>query len=43
MPLKEPFRLVTGFITILHVVSTITYYTVTYLHNYTPISSVYFL
>jgi hypothetical protein len=31
--LKTPFRLVTGFITILHVVTTITYYTVTHLHS----------
>jgi hypothetical protein len=33
MPLKTPFRLLIGFITILQVVTTITYYTVTYLHS----------
>jgi hypothetical protein len=33
MPLKTPFRLLIGFITILHVVTTITYYTVTYLRS----------
>jgi hypothetical protein len=33
MPLKTPFRLLIGFITILQVVTTITYNTVTYLHS----------
>jgi hypothetical protein len=33
MPLKTPFRLLIGFITILQAVTTITYYTVTYLHS----------
>jgi hypothetical protein len=33
MPLKAPFRLLIRFIPILHVVTTITSYTVTYLHN----------
>jgi hypothetical protein len=33
MPLKTPFRLVIGFITILQVVTTITYYTIARLHN----------
>jgi hypothetical protein len=37
MPLKTPFLLVIHFITILQVVTTITFYTGTYLHNYTPI------
>jgi hypothetical protein len=33
MPLNTPFGLVIGFITILHVVTTITYNAVTYFHN----------
>jgi hypothetical protein len=33
MPLKTPFRLLISFITILQVVTTITFYTVTYLHS----------
>jgi hypothetical protein len=33
MPLKTPFRLSGRFITILHVVTTIAYYTGTYLHS----------
>jgi hypothetical protein len=33
MPLETQFRLLIGFITILQVVITITYYTVTYLHS----------
>jgi hypothetical protein len=33
MPLKTSFRFLIGFITILQVVTTITYYTVTYLHS----------
>jgi hypothetical protein len=33
MPLKTPFRLLIGFITILQVVTTVTYYTVTHLHS----------
>jgi hypothetical protein len=33
MPLKTPFRLLIGFITILQVVTTITYYTVTHFHS----------
>jgi hypothetical protein len=39
MPLKTPLRLVIGFITILHVVITITYYTVTYLHSLQSVHS----
>jgi hypothetical protein len=31
--LETPFRLAIGFITILHVVTTITYYTITHLHS----------
>jgi hypothetical protein len=30
---ETPFRLLIGFITILHVVTTVTYYTVTHLHS----------
>jgi hypothetical protein len=39
--METPFILVIGFITILQVVITINYYTVTYLHNYTLIFLVY--
>jgi hypothetical protein len=39
MALKAPFRLVIGFITILRVVTTITYYTVTHLHNLQSVHS----
>jgi hypothetical protein len=33
MPLKTPFGLLIGFITVLQVVTTITYYTLTHLHS----------
>jgi hypothetical protein len=39
MPLKTPFRLLISFITILQVVTTITYYTVTYLHSLQSVHS----
>jgi hypothetical protein len=39
MPLETPFGLVIGFITILHVVTTITYYTVTLLHSLQSVHS----
>jgi hypothetical protein len=39
MLLKTPFILVIGFITIVHVVATITYYTVTYLHSLQSVHS----
>jgi hypothetical protein len=35
------FGLLISFITVLQIVTTMTYNTVTYLHNYTPVSSVY--
>jgi hypothetical protein len=41
MSMKTPFRLVIDFITVLQVVTTVTFYIVTYLHDYTPISSLY--
>jgi hypothetical protein len=39
MPLKTTFGLSIGFITILHVVTTITYYTVTHLHSVQSVHS----
>jgi hypothetical protein len=39
MPLKTPFWMVIGFITILQVVTSITYYTVTHLHSLQSVHS----
>jgi hypothetical protein len=39
MPLQTPFCWVIGIITILHVVTTITYYTVTHLHSLQSVHS----
>jgi hypothetical protein len=39
MPLKTPFRLLIGFITILQVVTSITFYTVTHLHSLQSVHS----
>jgi hypothetical protein len=39
MSLKTPFRLLIGYITILQVVTTITYYTVSYLHSLQSVHS----
>jgi hypothetical protein len=39
MPLKTPFGLLIGFVTILHVMTTITYHTVTHLHSLQSVHS----